>query len=190
MDTVKVPIPDDDVPTRVGNAKEERSAPRPRRVPAPLPEPEEAEPQGRSWLLPVALVAVLFLGCAGLGVLGVAGGALFGGGTSAPVTEAAPSLPPSPPPEHPPDPAATMATPDPPDAIIFVGENAGRVKATCGGGEPASGDGRVAIPGPKAEKCRVDAVMKDRSRLAAEVKEATTGTYACFAGGAPECVRQ
>jgi hypothetical protein len=191
MDTVKVPLPDDEVPTRLGNARDERSAPRPRRVPAPLPEPQEPEPQGRSWIFPVAIGAVLLFGCAGLGVLGIAGGALWSGGGGATPTEATPTPAPSGPPPDPPAAAATtMAAGDPPDAIVFVGEGAGRLKVTCAGGEPASGTGRVAFPGPKAEKCRVEAVMKDRSRLSAEVKEAGTGTYTCFAGGAPECVRQ
>lgn len=85
---------------------------------------------------------------------------------------------------------ASDATPAPADAIVFTSAAADttRITASCDG-KDYNGTDHVVVPGPKADKCLVKAVLKDRSRLMAEVSGVSTGNYACFTGGGKECAR-
>ena len=104
---------------------------------------------------------------------------LIGGPTVATPTEPAPSAPAAP----------------PPSALVEGGINfvsaapdTTRVSVSCDGREADGSDG-AGVAGPTAEKCAVKVVLKDRSRLYAEVTGATVGTWRCFEGGSKECVK-
>ncbi|MFZ5476217.1 MAG: serine/threonine-protein kinase [Myxococcota bacterium] len=155
--------------------------PPPEPPPAPRPEPvremEPPEPPKRSMLLPLvgAGVVLLLLGGGGL----FAAGALLGlGSAEAP---AAPTAG-----------AGAGAAPIAPvkGGLRFVSKakDTAKVTATCDGKE-ASGEGEAAVDLKIAQRCAVKVMLKDRTRLVAEVAGPTEGTYTCFAGDSKECVR-
>jgi hypothetical protein len=77
-----------------------------------------------------------------------------------------------------------------PVAIRFASAapDTARMSVTCDG-RKADGTVEVAAPGPTATRCTVMVIQKDRTRLSAEVADASTGLYTCFAGPDRTCTR-
>jgi hypothetical protein len=63
------------------------------------------------------------------------------------------------------------------------------MKVRCG---ETSVRGKISavVAADSAQRCDITAMQADRSRKIAVVKNAAIGTYRCFEGGLPECVRQ
>lgn len=153
-----------------------------RSVPEPEPEPEA--PRGRGWVVPAVLALVVLLAVGSVVVIG-AGAWLTQQGYFAAATADVET--PTAPTDTPPTPAASALV-DGGINFVSAAPDTAKVSVTCDGREASGTDG-AGVAGPRAEKCSVKVMLKDRTRLFAEVQGADAGTWRCFEGGSKECVR-
>jgi hypothetical protein len=96
--------------------------------------------------------------------------------------------------------APAPAEPPPEDLTEAMAEGGGihfesawegtvKLKVRCGETSVRGGISAV-VAVDSAQRCDVTAMQADRSRKIAVVKNTEIGTYRCFEGGLPECVRQ
>jgi serine/threonine-protein kinase len=168
-----------------------RAAPPPVRPPADVF--DEPPPRPRGLLVP-ALVGMGIVGLLLVAAVVVAGGAFLSsrGEATAPASAvaAAPAAPVPASVSTGPVGASASAPVSVPGGLTFVSRSPDTAKITvsCDGVE-ATGVESVGLEATAADKCAVKVMLKDRTRLFAEVADAKTGTYTCFADGAKACTR-
>ena len=159
-----------------------RTAPKPAPLLAPQEVEDEPPPRSRSGWVVAALLVIAFLG-----ITAIAGAYGVYSYINAPI----PDLATKPPPGEAGDVLAGGPKPADPVAgdVVFISAapDTAKVTVSCDGKETSGAD-RVAMSGAKAELCVVKVMLKDRTRITAEVHGVEKGSYTCFAGGDKTCV--
>lgn len=72
--------------------------------------------------------------------------------------------------------------------FVSAAPETAKLKVDCDGTK-AEGEREVGVALERAKSCYITVHLKDRSRINAQVTDATEGVYTCFVSGAKECTR-